>query len=169
MPYQTDPKPAPGETPHVYGGAHGGTPPDAGGAQRTSEAPLGGGAELARAKHEGAAHDAHAQDHRKTYFRIFAALMVLLVITVFAAFIPVPKGWHVLSTIIAMTIAVVKAMLVILYFMHVREQTRLTKIFVFAAFMWLAILFVFTLADYFTRHWTPTSEGWTMDERVVEP
>ncbi len=50
-----------------------------------------------------------------------------------------------------MAIAVTKATLVVLYFMHVRHSTRLTKITVLAGFLWLAVLVALTLSDYFTR------------------
>ena len=52
--------------------------------------------------------------------------------------------------IVAMVIASIKAALVVLYFMHVKYASRLTKVFVAAAFLWLAILFALTFADYLT-------------------
>jgi hypothetical protein len=56
---------------------------------------------------------------------------------------------------VATGIAVVKAVLVILYFMHVKDGTRLTWVFSGAAFVWLAIMFGLTLNDYVTRDWQP--------------
>jgi cytochrome c oxidase subunit IV len=84
---------------------------------------------------------------RTTYFLVFGALMVLTVITVLVA--KVDLGF--LNTFVAMTVAVIKALLVILWFMHVRYSSKLTWIIVAAGFFWLAIMFVFTLADYMTR------------------
>ena len=92
-----------------------------------------------------------------TYLVIFAALMVLLVVTVVAAFY-VDLGPA--NILVALLIALVKAALVVLYFMHVLYASRLTKIFVSAAFLWLAILFAITFSDYFTRAWSPVSRGW---------
>ncbi|HZN68959.1 MAG TPA: cytochrome C oxidase subunit IV family protein [Tepidisphaeraceae bacterium] len=92
-----------------------------------------------------------------TYLVIFAALMVLLVLTVGAAF------WFNLgrlNILVALAIATVKAALVVLFFMHVMYASRLTKIFVAAAFLWLIILFGLTFGDYATREWSPVSRGW---------
>ena len=79
----------------------------------------------------------------------FAALMVLTAVTVWVAFYDL----GVLNTVIAMTIAVVKATLVVLYFMHLRYSSRLTQVVAAAAILWFVILIVLTLADYFTRTW----------------
>ncbi len=84
---------------------------------------------------------------QKIYFLIFVALMVLTAITVVVAFLDL----GILNNVIMLTIACTKAVLVILYFMHVRYSSRLTWVFVGAGFFWLAILLVFTLADYLTR------------------
>ncbi len=104
---------------------------------------------------------------RKSYFGVFAALMVLTVVTVLAA--RVDFGNEVINTVIALTIAVTKAMLVVLFFMHVKYASRLTKIFVSAAFLWLLILFAFTFSDYLTRSWLPVSRGWTDKGEQFEP
>jgi cytochrome c oxidase subunit 4 len=99
-----------------------------------------------------------------TYLIVFAALMILLVITVAVAFF-VHAGD--LNLIIALVIATVKAALVVLFFMHVKYASRLTKIFVVAALLWLAILFTLTFADYVSRGWQPNSRGWV--EKEVSP
>ena len=101
-------------------------------------------------------HEAHVS--LTTYLIIFAALMILLVVTVAAAFIPTLP--FALNTVIAMSIAVIKATLVVLYFMHVKHSSRLTKVFVVSSFLWLGILFMLTFADYFTRWQLPMSKGW---------
>lgn len=85
---------------------------------------------------------------RKTYFFVFGALMVLTILTVVAA----QFNFHVFNDLIAMTIAVTKALLVILFFMHVRYGSRLTMLVVAAGFFWLGILFVLTLSDYMSRN-----------------
>jgi len=58
-----------------------------------------------------------------------------------------------LNVVVALTIAVIKATLVVLYFMHVRWSSRLTWVFVCAGFFWLAIMVALTLSDYLTRGW----------------
>ena len=83
----------------------------------------------------------------RVYLVIFGALMVGTALTVAAAFLHLGP----FNDIVAMAIAVTKATLVVLYFMHVKHSTRLTKITVMAGFLWLAILIGLTLSDYFTR------------------
>ena len=85
---------------------------------------------------------------RKVYFVIFGLLMVFTALTYFAAKVDLGGS---LNTVVALTIAVIKATLVVLYFMHVRYSTRLTWVIVAAAIFWLAILFVYTISDYMTR------------------
>ncbi len=95
----------------------------------------------------------HAPTHHVTslpvYFGIFAALMILTMITVAVSRVDLGS----LNTPIALAIAVVKATLVILFFMHVIHSTRLTWVVIISSLMWLALLFVLTFADFFTRDW----------------
>ena len=85
----------------------------------------------------------------RTYVAIFVALLVLTAATyVVATF---DFGW--LNTPVALAVAVLKASLVIIYFMGVRYNTPLTKVVVVAGFFWLFILFGLTLNDYLTRSW----------------
>ncbi|MEW6733368.1 MAG: cytochrome C oxidase subunit IV family protein [Acidobacteriota bacterium] len=87
---------------------------------------------------------------KKIYFSVFAALLVLTFVTVRVALVDLGR----FNTVIALTIAVSKALLVILYFMHVRySSTRLIWVVIAAAFFWLGILIVLTLSDYLTRGW----------------
>lgn len=88
---------------------------------------------------------------RKIYFFIFGALMVLTAVTVWVANLDLGR-WN---AIVALSIAVLKATLVVLYFMHVRYSSKLTWVFVGAGIIWLIILFAFTLSDYLTRTWVP--------------
>ncbi len=92
---------------------------------------------------------------RKSYFGVFAALMVMTVITVLAA--RVDFGNEVVNTIIALTIAVIKAMLVVLIFMHVRHSQRIIWVMVGSGFFWLAILMALTFSDYLSRKWSDPS------------
>jgi cytochrome c oxidase subunit 4 len=88
---------------------------------------------------------------RRTYFFVYLALMLLLAVTIGAALIDLgPLNWF-----IAVSIAILKAVLVILFFMHVRAGSQLVRIFAIAGFFWLAILIGLTLTDYLTR-----PDGW---------
>jgi cytochrome c oxidase subunit IV len=92
----------------------------------------------------------------RIYFVIFSVLLVGTALTVAAAFVDFP--WR-LNTIVALTIATVKATFVVLYFMHVRYSARLVWVIIIAALFWMGILFAFTLSDYFTRSWLSTQIG----------
>jgi cytochrome c oxidase subunit 4 len=85
----------------------------------------------------------------RSYVGIFLALMVLTTITVYVAFLDLGP----LNTLVALGIAVIKASLVILFFMHARYSTRLTKLVIVSAFLWLFILFTFTMTDFVSRGW----------------
>lgn len=85
---------------------------------------------------------------KNIYFAIFGVLMIGTALTVAAAFVDMGSG---LNTVVALTIAVVKATLVILYFMHVRYSSRLIWVVVAAGFFWLGIMFALTMGDYLTR------------------
>jgi cytochrome c oxidase subunit IV len=94
-------------------------------------------------------HGEHHVVPVSVYIKVFIALMVLLILTLAAAAVDL-GSWNI---IIAMTIAVAKAALVVLFFMHVRYSTHLVQFFAGATFFWLMILFVLTLSDYFSRNW----------------
>lgn len=87
----------------------------------------------------------------KIYLVIFAALLVMTGVTYGVALLDLGR----LNVIVALTIAVIKAVLVVLYFMHVRYSSRLTWVVVVAGFFWLAIMIGLTMSDYLTR-----PEGW---------
>ena len=86
----------------------------------------------------------------RIYVSIFAALLVGTALNVWAGLHDFPGQ---LNVIIALTIAVVKATLVVLYFMHVRYSSRLIWVVFTSALFWLAILFALTFSDYWTRSW----------------
>ena len=89
----------------------------------------------------------HPGPTKAMLFGVWAALMVLLLATWGVAYLP----WGSWNIVVAMTIAVGKALLVILIFMHVRYAARLTWIFVAAGFFWLFLMVALTLSDYLTR------------------
>jgi cytochrome c oxidase subunit IV len=84
---------------------------------------------------------------RTTYIAIFAALLVLTGLTTTVAFF----DFGLWNPVVAMTIAVIKATLVVLFFMHLRDSDRLVWIVSGAAVFWLGILFVLILSDYLWR------------------
>ena len=86
---------------------------------------------------------------RRIYYLIFGALMICTYLTVQIAFFDLGE----LNTVAALTIAVFKATLVVLFFMHVRYSTRLTWAVVVGSLFWLGILLVLTGSDYITRSW----------------
>jgi len=83
------------------------------------------------------------------YFAVFFALAIGTILTWAASTVDLGM-WN---TPIALAIATVKAVLVILFFMHVIHSTRLTWVIVIASFLWVATMFVLIFADYLTRHW----------------
>jgi cytochrome c oxidase subunit 4 len=92
----------------------------------------------------------------KTYVGVFLALIALTITTVVVSKIDLGEY----NFIVAMTIAVIKGTLVVLFFMHVKQSTSMTKLFVLAGFFWSAILFVFVLSDYLSRSWLPGGKWW---------
>ncbi|OGB95293.1 MAG: hypothetical protein A2Z31_05470 [candidate division NC10 bacterium RBG_16_65_8] len=103
----------------------------------------------------------HAILPLRLYVGIFAALILLTGLTVAVAFFDLGGGrLHIVNALAAITIAIAKALLVVLYFMHVRYSERLTWIFVGAGVFWLLILFVLILADYVGRGWVQIPTPW---------
>jgi cytochrome c oxidase subunit 4 len=89
----------------------------------------------------------------RLYLIVFASLLVLTCATVAAAL----HDFGRLGTPLALTIAVTKATLVALYFMHLRWSGRMTRVFFAAGVLWLTLLIGFTTVDFTTRDWTPGS------------
>jgi cytochrome c oxidase subunit IV len=83
----------------------------------------------------------------RVYLTIFSLLMVLTAVTVGVSFIDLGP----MNTVVAIVIAVIKMLLVVLYFMHVRYGTKLTWAVVAGGFFWLLLLLGLTLGDYLTR------------------
>ena len=86
-------------------------------------------------------------DSVKTYILVFAALIALTIITTAVAFVDLGR----FSVVAALGIATCKMLLVAMWFMHVRHSSRLTKLVLIAALLWLAIMLAFTMADVVTR------------------
>ncbi len=83
----------------------------------------------------------------KSYVAVFVLLLVLLAVTVGVAHVNL-GGFNVA---VALAIAIAKALLVILFFMHVRYDRPVVWIYVSVGFFWLAILIALAMADFLTR------------------
>ena len=83
-----------------------------------------------------------------TYYTVFAALIVLTILTVSASFIPLGP-WH---TAVGLVFGAMKATLVILIFMHLLYSPRLMWVTLLAGLFWLGIMIALTLTDYLSRH-----------------
>ena len=92
---------------------------------------------------------------KKIYFLIFIVLLLLTVVTIQVASTDLGQ----LNSVIAMTITVIKALLVILYFMHARYSNRLVWVFVAARFLWLLLLITLTMGDFLSRDWLAFAGG----------
>ena len=102
-------------------------------------------------------HDPHADHHDTvhhvghigTYVMVFLALCVGTIVTYLAAKVDMGA----LNAPVALIIATGKALLVILFFMHVKDSNRLTKMVVACGFFWLCILLSLTMTDFLSRVW----------------
>ena len=86
---------------------------------------------------------------KRTYFTVFAILIACTYLTWQVAYFDLGP----LNAVVALGIAVLKAVLVVLFFMHVRYGTRLTWAVIVAGVFWLTILLAVTMSDYLTRGW----------------
>lgn len=84
----------------------------------------------------------------RTYLLVFAVLLVLAVATV--AFAYVDLG--ILNPVVAVLIAIAKASLIMLFFMHLRHSPKVTWVFALLSVLWLMILLVITMSDYIARY-----------------
>ena len=86
---------------------------------------------------------------KRVYYTIFAILLFCTYLTVQIAFLDLGA----LNAVAALVIAVFKAALVVLFFMHVKYSSRLTWAVVIGSVFWLGILLALTMSDYLTRGW----------------
>lgn len=102
-------------------------------------------------------HEEHADEHGEHigipgYAAIFGALFVLTIVTYVVSLQDLDGAlFPGANTLVALLIAFVKMSLVVLFFMHVRWSPRLIWLTAVSGFFWLAIMFAFTMQDYFTR------------------
>jgi cytochrome c oxidase subunit IV len=92
----------------------------------------------------------------QTYFTVFFALMALTVVTVVVSFFDL----GVFNIVGAITIAAVKAYVVVLYFMHLKDSNRIIWLTAAAGFIWFVLMIALTIADYASRSWIPPPEAW---------
>jgi cytochrome c oxidase subunit 4 len=94
----------------------------------------------------------HAEHHivpKRIYFLVFFALIVLTWVTTIVSTIDLGA----LNIYVALSIAIFKASLVVLFFMHVKYGSRLTKMIVLCGLYWLLLLLFIAMADLWTRGW----------------
>jgi cytochrome c oxidase subunit 4 len=91
----------------------------------------------------------HPSVSLRVYFAVFTALIAFTLITVAVSFVDLGP----LNTVVALTIAVIKATLVLLYFMHLRYSDRLNWAFAATGFAWLVFIIGLTMSDMVTRNW----------------
>ena len=93
---------------------------------------------------------AHHIVPKSTYYLIFTLLMIGTGLTWWVATIDLGA----MNNVLMLTIAVIKATLVVLFFMHVKYSNKLTWVVILGSIFWLFILLVLTMNDYFTRAWS---------------
>ncbi|MCA8966021.1 MAG: cytochrome C oxidase subunit IV family protein [Planctomycetes bacterium] len=132
--------------------------------------------------HTASGHDAHGHGELQMghhhvsssamFLNVLIALLILTAITVGASRIDFGSA----NLLIAMAIASVKASLVIAFFMHVKWDTAINKIVFLSSFLFLSLLFIFTLADQATRRMddqalttkTPVDKQWVHPSTLAE-
>jgi cytochrome c oxidase subunit 4 len=107
----------------------------------------------------------------KTYLSVFAVLMVLTALTVYVAFIDFGHG--LLNDLVAMTIAVIKALFVLVIFMHLKYSARILWLIAGSSVVWLIVMIGLTLTDYRSREWIESQlhrgAPWTSQPPLEQP
>jgi len=102
---------------------------------------------------------------QKTYLMVFLSLITLTALTTGVAFIDLGP----FNTVVALVIAFAKMLLVVLFFMHVKQSSGLIRVVLLAGFFWLALLIGLTMSDYRTRSWTPSPDSWSSTAPPTHP
>jgi cytochrome c oxidase subunit 4 len=89
----------------------------------------------------------------KVYVTIFTVLMICTFLTVAAAKVDLNQYFSGLNIIVALTIATLKASLVVLFFMHGKYSPKRTQLVIICSVFWLAIMLFMTMSDYISRPW----------------
>jgi cytochrome c oxidase subunit 4 len=95
----------------------------------------------------------HSIVRPRTYLIVFAALIVLTLVTVLLNYMHLGE-WH---TAVGLVIASAKAFLIVLFFMHVLYAPRLTWVIALSGIYWFGILLALTMTDYLSRGWAKWS------------
>jgi cytochrome c oxidase subunit 4 len=93
--------------------------------------------------------------HRVVPIRVYVTVFLVLIALTFTTVAVSKIELGELNVIVALTIAVIKASLVVWFFMHLNQSTSMTKLFAGAGLFWLGILLAFVFADYVSRGWLP--------------
>jgi cytochrome c oxidase subunit 4 len=88
---------------------------------------------------------------KKQYAYVFAILLVLTAATTAIGMVDLGR----LNVVVALLIATIKALLVVLFFMHIYWSNRLNKLAIVSGVAWFVLLLWLTLADFATRGWLP--------------
>jgi cytochrome c oxidase subunit 4 len=113
-------------------------------------------------------HSEHPSGHVvpvSTYLAVFVALLVGTLATTEVAKIDMGR-WN---TVVALAIAVTKMVLVVLFFMHVKYATGLTRVVIFAGFFWLGIMITLSCSDELTRTWEIVPQTWLKPASMILP
>jgi cytochrome c oxidase subunit 4 len=94
-------------------------------------------------------HSEHHVVPKRVYFLVFFTLIVMTWVTAYVSTVDLGR----LNIFVALSIAIFKASLVILFFMHVKYGKKLTKLIVLAGLYWLILLLFIAMADLWTRGW----------------
>ena len=92
----------------------------------------------------------------RIYYSVFAALMVFTASTIAVAFIDLGPA----NNIVMLGIAVVKATLVVMFFMHAKYGTRLIPLVAASGFFFVMLMFIITMSDYMSRGWLGAGLPW---------
>jgi cytochrome c oxidase subunit 4 len=92
----------------------------------------------------------------RIYFTIIAILFALTGLTVWVAF----QDFGIFNNLVALTIAVIKALLVVMFFMHLKYSARILWLYAGAGVVWFLIMIALMLSDYRTRSWMPRPQPW---------
>jgi cytochrome c oxidase subunit 4 len=96
---------------------------------------------------------------------VWVALLVLLALTYGASF----TRWGAATTAIGFAIAVVKTLLIAWFYMHLKHDRGMTRLFAITGVAWLMILFALTLSDYISRSWLPYPARWPVTVKSPDP
>lgn len=108
-------------------------------------------------------HEQHHIVPLRVYFTIITALFLLTGLTVWVAF----QDFGVFNNVVALSIAVVKALLVAMFFMHLLYSARILWLFAGAGAVWFLIMIALMLSDYRSREWLPRPQPWEAPPAVT--